>query len=91
MSTAHHEEVRYQAARRANEEDAALWRWFCALYEEGRLRWCRAAQGWLVSVDHKHLSTEQEFDTAIRVARQRYFSGGRRAVSGSSRAQLDRP
>jgi hypothetical protein len=85
MSTINHEQLRLQAARRANEEDASLWRWFCELYDEGRIRWCKAAKGWLVSVDHKHLSTEQEFDAAIRVARQRYFSGGRQRLSNSSR------
>lgn len=85
MSTTHHEQLRLQAARRANEEDTSLWRWFCGLYDEGRIRWCKAAEGWLVSVDHKHLATELEFDAAIRVARQRYFSGGRQLLSNSSR------
>lgn len=85
MSTPRHELARRQAASRANEEDASLWRWFCGLYDEGRIRWCRAAQGWLVSVDHKHLSTEPDFDTAIRAARERYFSGGRKRLSNSAR------
>jgi hypothetical protein len=85
MSTINHEQLRLQAARRANEEDASLWRWFCGLYDEGRIRWCKAARGWLVSVDHKHLSTELEFDAAIRVAWQRYLSGGRHRLSNSSR------
>ncbi|SAL71667.1 hypothetical protein AWB69_08670 [Caballeronia udeis] len=89
MSTTHHEQLRLQAARRANEEDASLWRWFCGLYEEGRIRWRKAAEGWLVSVDHKHLATEMEFDAAIRVARQRYFSGGRQSLSNSSRVLKD--
>jgi glutamate-1-semialdehyde aminotransferase len=78
MSQIHFEQVRSQAAKHANEEDASLWRWFCGLYDEGRLRWCRSHEGWLVSVDHKHLATESDFDRAIRVARQRFFSGGRR-------------
>ncbi|MFM0616079.1 hypothetical protein PQR37_18595 [Paraburkholderia nemoris] len=62
--------TREQAAHAANTEDAALWRWFCLLFEEGRIRWCKSAAGWLVSVDHKHLSTEQSFDEAIRNAKQ---------------------
>jgi hypothetical protein len=66
---------RTDAAHRANQEDADLWRWFCLAYEEGRIRWCRSHEGWLVSVDHKHLATERDFDTAIRAARARYAAG----------------
>jgi hypothetical protein len=68
---------RTEAAHRANQEDAGLWRWFCLAYEEGRIRWCRSPEGWLVSVDHKHLATERDFDAAIRAARMRCV-GGRR-------------
>jgi hypothetical protein len=32
----------------------------------------QVCHGWLVSVDHKHLATEEDFDYAIRVAKQRY-------------------
>jgi hypothetical protein len=67
--------VRSEAAKLADKEDATLWRWFSGLYEEGRIRWCRSAEGWLVSVDHRHLATEPDFDSAIRVSRERYFSG----------------
>ncbi|SAL69661.1 hypothetical protein AWB74_04019 [Caballeronia arvi] len=67
--------VRSDAAKLADKEDATLWRWFSGLYDEGRIRWCRSAQGWLVSVDHKHLATEPDFDAAIRVSRERYYSG----------------
>ncbi|SAK81297.1 hypothetical protein AWB76_05520 [Caballeronia temeraria] len=67
--------VRRDAAKQADKDDATLWRWFSGLYDEGRIRWCRSAQGWLVSVDHKHLATETDFDAAIRVSRERYFSG----------------
>lgn len=69
---------RHDAAMQANQEDAELWRWFAAVYEEGRIRWCRSHSGWLVSVDHKHLATEPDFDTAIRLARVRYNVGERR-------------
>ncbi|SOE91437.1 hypothetical protein SAMN05446927_8361 [Caballeronia arationis] len=86
MSTTSHEEVRADAAKLANEEDAFLWRWFCGLYDEGRIRWCKSAQGWLVSIDHKHLATEHDFDAAIRMARQRYFSGGRQRLERSSQS-----
>lgn len=67
--------TRRQAATRADKEDASLWRWFSNFYDEGRIRWCRSAQGWLVSVDHRHLATEQDFDAAIRMSRDRYYSG----------------
>lgn len=72
--------VRTRAAKHADKEDASLWRWFSELYEEGRIRWCRSPQGWLVSVDHKHLATESDFDAAIRKSRERYFCGRRREV-----------
>lgn len=71
-------EARENAAKTANAEDASVWRWFCDLYEEGRVRWCRAAEGWLVSVDHRHLSTEASFYEAIRLARERSMAGNRR-------------
>ncbi|SAK91684.1 hypothetical protein AWB75_06458 [Caballeronia catudaia] len=71
------EGARTQAANRANQEDADLWRWFCLAYQEGRIRWCKSSQGWLVSVDHKHLATEQDFDVAIRQARSRLMAGKR--------------
>ena len=57
--------IRDEAAMRANYEDAAMWRWFCDVFQEGRIRWCRANGVWLVSVDHKHVSTEPDFDKAI--------------------------
>ena len=69
------DQVRSEAALLADKEDARLWRWFSELYEEGRIRWCRSSQGWLVSVDHRHLATETDFDAAIRVSRERYFGG----------------
>jgi hypothetical protein len=72
---------RLVAAKTANEDDASLWRWFSMLYDDGRIRWCKSAHGWLVSVDHKHLSTEPDFDMAIRVARDRFFSGARREIN----------
>ncbi|MDR5777311.1 MULTISPECIES: hypothetical protein [unclassified Caballeronia] len=75
MLTTQYDNARSQAARHADREDASLWRWFCELYEEGRIRWCKAPKGWLVSVDHRHLATEPDFDTALRAAQQRFFSG----------------
>jgi hypothetical protein len=74
-------EVRAAAANAANAHDAAIWRWFSAVYDEGRLRWCRSANGWLVSVDHKHLSTEPDFYDAIRIARDRYMASARRVAA----------
>jgi hypothetical protein len=69
MMTLTNTKVRYEAARRANADDASLWRWFCLLFEEGRIRWCRSSQGWLVSVDHRHVATDLDFDAAIRAAK----------------------
>jgi hypothetical protein len=75
--------VRTEAAKIADRDDATLWRWFSELYEDGRIRWCRSARGWLVSVDHRHLATENDFDTAIRKSRERYFSGRLKQVEPS--------
>jgi hypothetical protein len=69
--------IRGQAADAANAEDAALWRWFSGLFEEGRLRWCKSAAGWLVSVDHRHLATEGNFDDAIRAAKRSHAAAPR--------------
>lgn len=71
-------QMRSEAASLANREDADLWRWFCLMYEDRRLRWCESGYGWLISVDHKHLATEVDFDAAIRNARHRFESGQRR-------------
>ncbi|MDR5815439.1 hypothetical protein QCE62_17790 [Caballeronia sp. LZ033] len=66
--------VRTEAARRANRDDAELWRWFCLACQEGRIRWCRSSEGWLVSVNHRHLATEPDFDAAIRQAHARHLA-----------------
>jgi hypothetical protein len=63
--------VRQHAADTANAEDASLWRWFSALLEERRIRWCVANSNWLVSVDHRHLATSPSFDCAVREAKLR--------------------
>jgi hypothetical protein len=63
------------AMDRANAEDAALWRWFALFVQESRIRWCYAQGCWLVSVDHKHLATECDFDQAIRDAKCAYETG----------------
>ncbi|WP_321804030.1 hypothetical protein [Burkholderia sp. BCC1993] len=62
-------QARVNAARAANDEDAAIWRWFSSLLEERRIRWCVSGESWFVSVDNRHVSTEQSFDSAIRVAK----------------------
>lgn len=65
------EEARKSALAAANSEDAELWRWFSAIFDEGRIRWCRSHRGWLVSVDHRHVATDEDFDSAIRNAKAR--------------------
>lgn len=64
-------QVRQSAANAANADDADIWRWFAGLIEERRIRWCLADGRWLVSVDHRHVATDQNFDHAIRTARRR--------------------
>ncbi|MCE4575248.1 hypothetical protein QCE73_38170 [Caballeronia sp. LZ029] len=65
------QEVRRSAAIAANAEDADIWRWFANLVEERRIRWCLANGSWLVSVDHRHVATDKDFDVAIRGAKVR--------------------
>lgn len=62
------ESRRRVASAAANAEDAALWRWFSGLMEDRRIRWLHANDAWLVTVDHKHVATSQNFDDAIRAA-----------------------
>jgi hypothetical protein len=65
------QEIRRSAANAANAEDADIWRWFANLVEERRIRWCLANGSWLVSVDHRHVATDENFDEAIRGAKLR--------------------
>ena len=62
--------VRALAAVAANAEDASIWRWFALLLEERRIRWCCSGDHWLVSVDNRHVATDNSFDNAIRSARK---------------------
>ena len=64
-------QIRQGAANTANAEDADIWRWFDALVQERRIRWCYAHGSWLVSVDHRHIATDENFDHAVRTARWR--------------------
>ncbi|SAL86022.1 hypothetical protein AWB74_07534 [Caballeronia arvi] len=61
-------EARALAAAGANYEDASVWRWFSAMFEAGKIRWCLSHDGWLVSVNHRHVATSPSFDEAIRTA-----------------------
>jgi hypothetical protein len=63
--------TRKEAAANANAEDAALWRWFSDLYDQGFIRWCKTDSGWLVSVNHRHVATTVTFDEGIREAKAR--------------------
>ncbi|WP_245004749.1 hypothetical protein [Paraburkholderia sacchari] len=64
-------EARFLAATHANEEDAAIWRWFSALVETGKIRWCQSDKGWFVTVNRRHVAIEPRFDDAIRAAKTR--------------------
>jgi len=72
-------QLKLEAMIPANRNDADLWRWFCLMYEHGRLRWCTSGFGWSVSVDLIHFATESSFDAAIKAARERFESGRRRS------------
>ncbi|WP_241021607.1 hypothetical protein [Burkholderia sp. Ac-20353] len=82
------ERVRLDAAAAANAEDASIWRWFSALLEERRIRWRYMFDRWVVNVDRTHVATEENFDAAIRAAKnaaerqglgsaEAFLSGGR--------------
>ena len=77
------EAARETAAHNANAEDAAVWRWFTDVIEDGRLRLCKAPAGWLVSLDNRHLATESNFYEAIRVAKARATVEGSRQYDSS--------
>jgi hypothetical protein len=62
-------EIRQIAANAANAEDADIWRWFSGLVEDRRIRWCLTNGSWLVSIDNRHVATNNNFDDAIRAAR----------------------
>ncbi|MFT4066879.1 hypothetical protein [Paraburkholderia sp.] len=75
--------TRAAARDSANAEDAALWRWFAALLDERRIRWCQSDRGWLVSVDHRHVATGTQFDQAIRIAKENVDEGSQGGVDAA--------
>ncbi|CAB3753457.1 hypothetical protein BPA30113_03026 [Burkholderia paludis] len=75
---------RAAARESANAEDAALWRWFAALLDERRIRWCHSGRGWLVSVDHRHVATGTQFDQAMRIAKENVEGGGTACIDTPS-------
>ncbi|WP_227789673.1 MULTISPECIES: hypothetical protein [Burkholderia] len=78
--------ARARARENANAEDAALWRWFAALLDERRIRWCHSGRGWLVSVDHRHVATGTQFDQAMRIAKENVESSGSRRIDAASKS-----
>lgn len=64
------QQTRLDAAAAANAEDASIWRWFCALLEERRVRWRYAFGQWVVSVDRVRVAAESNFHDAIRAAKR---------------------
>ncbi|ALX17268.1 hypothetical protein P350_37440 [Burkholderia cepacia JBK9] len=63
------QKVRAEAALAVNADDADVWRWFSSLMDDHRIRWRDTDNKWLVSVDNRHVATEQSFDSAIRSAK----------------------
>ncbi|WP_230944874.1 hypothetical protein [Burkholderia cepacia] len=82
--------ARARARENANAEDAALWRWFAALLDERRIRWCHSGRGWLVSVDHRHVATGTQFDQAMRIAKENVESSGTRRLDAASKSDGSR-
>ncbi|WP_233622189.1 hypothetical protein [Burkholderia multivorans] len=78
--------ARARARENANAEDAALWRWFAALLDERRIRWCHSGRGWLVSVDHRHVATGTQFDQAMRIAKENVESSGTRRLDAAPKS-----
>jgi hypothetical protein len=74
------DDLRQRAANVANQMDAELWRWFCLMCEERRIQWGCSDGKWFVSVDNRHVSTEPDFDSAIRNARGRHASSKARRL-----------
>lgn len=61
--------ARLGAARQADADDAALWRWLADLMEERRLAWRQQGDGWAIDVDGATLVWRPGFDDAMRAAR----------------------
>ncbi|TDN70057.1 hypothetical protein B0G77_3505 [Paraburkholderia sp. BL10I2N1] len=64
------QQARLDAAAAVNAEDASIWRWFCVLLEERRVRWRYAFDQWVVSVDRVRVAAESNFHDAIRAAKR---------------------
>jgi hypothetical protein len=75
--------ARKEAAACANAEDAAVWRWFSNLYDQGLIRWCKTNRGWLISVAHRHVATTATFDEGIREAMARTQDTGHQRTKKS--------
>lgn len=61
--------ARRGAARHADADDAAVWRWVADLMEERRLVWRRQDEGWAIVIDGVVLACGSGFDDAMRAAR----------------------
>lgn len=62
--------ARLGAARQANADDAALWRWVADVMEERRLCWRHQDEGWVIEFDGRMLACRPDFDDAMRAAHQ---------------------
>lgn len=85
------EDVRQRAAHAANQMDAELWRWFCLMCDERRIQWGYFEGKWFVRIDDRHLSTELDFDSAIRGARTRHLSSKARRLRAKVPRTLSPP
>ena len=63
------ERIRHEAAFVASAEDASLWRWSTAFFEDRRIRWRLSRSGYVITVDRRHVATNEDFDKAIRGAK----------------------
>lgn len=75
---------RSEAALQANQSDAEMWRWFCHMHEEERIRWFLSAGVWYVTIDGRQLAAQPDFDAAIRAARSRALATARRKLRARS-------
>jgi hypothetical protein len=69
------QQTREAAAALVNHQDADMWRWFAELMNQRRIRWSYAHDVWLVSIDHRHVASECDFDRAIRAAKESWPKG----------------
>jgi len=68
----HIEVIRLRAAASANNQDAALWRWYSDMMEDNRVACARKNGVWSIWVDERLVASERSYDLSVRTAFMRH-------------------